>query len=357
MIARQLQHHHGHAMGGGIHDHTGSESGSGMPGIDMGGGMHMTMYLSDRPGAFLFAFWNPNTDGWYALSCIIVILLGVIQAVLALLRDRLARRVLADARKSRRRAKRSAQQQRLARTHSNDKVLAIRSTPLVSNVGGPDGGADGGAAATALKVDGMTCDTCIGTIRASLLEVAGVTGVRGDLACGRIHVAHAPGANTAVLVGAVEDVGFDAAVDAPASGTGGAAARSYGSIQSASDTAAQQDQEQGGGDNNDGGGATADPYRVAEPIAAWHQGPAALKTFVMLANAGSVTLGYFLMLIAMTFNWGLFLSVVAGISCGYAILLREKMSRRRKGGSGVGGGAGTGMLFDELPAELGDCCA
>merc|ERR1719390_527553 len=99
------------AMTGGNHadsmppmHHGGSESGSGMDmgGGGMGGGMHMYMYASDRPGAFLFKFWNPNTDGWYALSCIVVVLLGVIQALLALARDRIAARILADERRARR---------------------------------------------------------------------------------------------------------------------------------------------------------------------------------------------------------------------------------------------------------------
>merc|ERR1719506_2799941 len=76
--------HGGHMSPGG--------TGGGMHGM---GGMHMYMYASDRPGAFLFKFWNPDTDGWYALSCIVVILLGVLQAVLALARDRVAARILA----------------------------------------------------------------------------------------------------------------------------------------------------------------------------------------------------------------------------------------------------------------------
>ena len=371
-----MNHHGDHgAMTGGNHNadstsmpmphHGGSESGGG--GMDMGGGgmMHMYMYASDRPGAFLFKFWNPNTDGWYALSCAVVILLGVLQALLALLRDRLALRVLANARRARRREKR--QQERLARTHSNDKVLASRSTPLVSNVGGPGGGT---TTTTTLKVDGMTCASCINTIRASLLEVGAVTAVAGDLARGRVHVTHAPGARAAALVDAVEDVGFDAAVDtaAPAaaplsaSAAGTAAGRSYGSIQgnqsrdaAATDAAAPVANGDGGGNGGGGddGGDGTTPYPVAQPVAAWYKAPAALKAFVMLANAGSVTLGYFLMLIAMTFNWGLFLSVVAGISCGYGILLRDKVVRRKTGGGGTLGS----MLFDELPSGGGDCCA
>ena len=76
---------------------------------------------------------------------------------------------------------------------------------------------------------------------------------------------------------------------------------------------------------------------------------------MLLANAGQVTLAYFLMLIAMTFNWGLFISVVTGISCGYALLLREKLARGRRKGGAVGGGAGSMLFDDELPQP--ECCA
>lgn len=345
---------------GGMH-HEGMDHGGHMPpggtggGMHGMGGMHMYMYASDRPGAFLFKFWDPNTDGWYALSCIVVVLLGVVQALLALARDRIAARILADERRARRRANRARRTQ-----HENPltrKMSNVEATAAPRSVGGGDDAATTAAGvaagtATTLKVGGMTCDSCVDTIRTSLLELDGVTGVRGDLARGRIHVTHAAGARHAALLEAVEDVGFDAAVDGGMAATDHAPG-SYGSIQrSSADTVQQGQRGQEGG--NDGGGNAAAAYPVAKPIGPWHEAPAALKTFVMLANAGSVTLGYFLMLIAMTFNWGLFISVVAGITCGYAILLRDKVKGCH---SRTGGVTSTDVMdFDELPSG-GDCCA
>jgi Cu+-exporting ATPase len=63
-----------------------------------------------------------------------------------------------------------------------------------------------------LKVDGMTCDTCVRSVTFKLLRVKGVSSAAVDLASGKATVEYdEDGANVDGLIAAVEQIGFHAA--------------------------------------------------------------------------------------------------------------------------------------------------
>ena len=72
-----------------------------------------------------------------------------------------------------------------------------------------------GGATTALRVEGMTCASCVGRVERALARVPGVDGAAVNLATSRATVRHAPGLDAAALRAAVERAGY-AAHDLPA---------------------------------------------------------------------------------------------------------------------------------------------
>ena len=61
-----------------------------------------------------------------------------------------------------------------------------------------------------LKVDGMGCQGCVDAVRRALAGVPGVDSARVDLAAGQAEVDAAQRVPTALLVEAVESVGYEA---------------------------------------------------------------------------------------------------------------------------------------------------
>src|SRR5689334_3713021 len=71
------------------------------------------------------------------------------------------------------------------------------------------------SAAVTLRIGGMTCASCVARIEKALQRVAGVDRVSVNLATEEARVEGA--ADTAALVGAVEDAGYEAALKEAAS--------------------------------------------------------------------------------------------------------------------------------------------
>ena len=64
---------------------------------------------------------------------------------------------------------------------------------------------------TILKVEGMSCDACIGHVTRALMSVPGVIEARVDLRAGRAMVLH-DGASDEAMLYAVEEEGYKAQV-------------------------------------------------------------------------------------------------------------------------------------------------
>jgi len=62
---------------------------------------------------------------------------------------------------------------------------------------------------TKLKVDGMTCEMCVGYVQKALESVPGVQSAQVDLEAGRATVQH-DGASENAMVEAVEEEGYEA---------------------------------------------------------------------------------------------------------------------------------------------------
>lgn len=67
---------------------------------------------------------------------------------------------------------------------------------------------------TVLHVRGMTCGNCVRHVEHALREVPGVVGVKVDLATGVARVSHAPGADVARMLAAIEDAGYETSAPA-----------------------------------------------------------------------------------------------------------------------------------------------
>lgn len=65
---------------------------------------------------------------------------------------------------------------------------------------------------TTLKVDGMTCQGCVGNVTSLLEGVIGVQSAKVTLTPGRAVVVHGEQVTPGALVDAVEGAGFDAQV-------------------------------------------------------------------------------------------------------------------------------------------------
>ena len=61
---------------------------------------------------------------------------------------------------------------------------------------------------TELKVEGMTCSSCVRHVREALQGVDGVLGADVELDGGRARVRHTAKATRAALVAAIEDAGY-----------------------------------------------------------------------------------------------------------------------------------------------------
>jgi copper chaperone CopZ len=61
---------------------------------------------------------------------------------------------------------------------------------------------------TTLTVDGMSCDACMSAVREAL-ELPGVRQVDVSLDAGVVDVDHAQSVSVEVMVGAVEDTGYE----------------------------------------------------------------------------------------------------------------------------------------------------
>jgi Au+-exporting ATPase len=77
----------------------------------------------------------------------------------------------------------------------------------------------GSAGPTELSIEGMTCASCVGRVERALKAIPGVTGAVVNLATERATVHGA--ADTAALIAAIEDAGYDAKVIGTAAGNGG----------------------------------------------------------------------------------------------------------------------------------------
>ena len=64
---------------------------------------------------------------------------------------------------------------------------------------------------TELKIEGMSCQMCVGHVTRALAEVPGVTATSVDLEGGNATVQH-HGADAAMMIAAVEEEGYEASV-------------------------------------------------------------------------------------------------------------------------------------------------
>lgn len=65
---------------------------------------------------------------------------------------------------------------------------------------------------TMLKVEGMTCQSCVRHVNEALREIEGVTGVEVGLQEKRVLVRHQAGAARDAFVSALGDAGYESAV-------------------------------------------------------------------------------------------------------------------------------------------------
>lgn len=66
---------------------------------------------------------------------------------------------------------------------------------------------------TDLRVEGMTCSSCVSHVSAALAPLAGVADVTVDLAAGRVRVSG--DADAGALIAALRDAGYPAKVEIP----------------------------------------------------------------------------------------------------------------------------------------------
>jgi copper chaperone len=66
-------------------------------------------------------------------------------------------------------------------------------------------------ATTTYTVKGMTCDHCVSSVKEEVSEVAGVTQVEVDLATGLLTVNSESPIDSAKIVAAVEEAGYEVA--------------------------------------------------------------------------------------------------------------------------------------------------
>jgi copper chaperone len=67
------------------------------------------------------------------------------------------------------------------------------------------------ATTTTYTVKGMTCDHCVNSVKEEVSEVAGVTQVEVDLATGLLTVNSESPIDSAKIVAAVEEAGYEVA--------------------------------------------------------------------------------------------------------------------------------------------------
>lgn len=65
---------------------------------------------------------------------------------------------------------------------------------------------------TTLKIEGMSCNHCVSSVRSALLAVPGVSGADVSLSEGLAIVEHTDAANPTQMVEAIEDEGYQAKV-------------------------------------------------------------------------------------------------------------------------------------------------
>lgn len=65
---------------------------------------------------------------------------------------------------------------------------------------------------SSLKVEGMTCSSCVNTVEKAVKALAGVETVAVNLLAGKASVTHAPSCAPSTIKDAIDDVGFDAEV-------------------------------------------------------------------------------------------------------------------------------------------------
>lgn len=69
---------------------------------------------------------------------------------------------------------------------------------------------------TELSVRGMTCQNCVRHVEKAVRSVPGVQNVSVDLARGSVRVTHAPGVDAGEIAKAIDEEGYEAAVQASA---------------------------------------------------------------------------------------------------------------------------------------------
>jgi copper chaperone len=65
---------------------------------------------------------------------------------------------------------------------------------------------------TQVRVLGMTCDHCVGSVRAELLDIDGVTSVEVDLVPGAasvVHIATDRAIEPSLVAAAIDEAGYD----------------------------------------------------------------------------------------------------------------------------------------------------
>jgi len=65
---------------------------------------------------------------------------------------------------------------------------------------------------TTLKIEGMSCNHCVSSVRSALLAVPGVSGADVSLSEGLATVEHTDSASSAQMVDAVKEEGYEAKV-------------------------------------------------------------------------------------------------------------------------------------------------
>jgi copper chaperone len=68
---------------------------------------------------------------------------------------------------------------------------------------------------TVLNVSGMSCPSCVRHVTSALGAVPGVSKIDVQLKAGTVHVRHAPDASISMIIDALRQAGYDAAVQGP----------------------------------------------------------------------------------------------------------------------------------------------
>ena len=242
--------------------------------------------------SFVYAGWVLNTPAKYWFSLLLAFMIGILSQILQCARGRFRKGMLLASRVTRARTRRAIGRKFAALTNNrrSDAGLLDASASYQS---------DTPLASITLTIEGMTCGGCATSVEGALTGLSGVRSASAAWEEGTVEVRFdAALVPATALLGAVEAVGYGAALPSSTS-TSSTSSR----ISSLSILVAGGSQAQGRTSRSGGLGVA---FRIV-----------AAESLSSLLFALQLVVGYFLMLLIMSYHAPLALVVVLGIACGH----------------------------------------